>query len=292
MLELFLKYLKNERNYADMTIGGYKGDLLAFEKYFRTQDEGITWKTVDKDVIRNWMEWMMDNGNKASSICRRLSSVRTFYKFALSRNLVKTDPAYGIEGPKKQRPLPVFMKEREMDRLFDEIEWGDNYNDVRARTIILLFYSTGLRLSELVGLNDEDVNFVNNNLKVTGKRNKQRIVPFGKELRKALLDYIEKRDGEMNRNTPALFLNRKGDRIQKHQVSKIVRDALAKVSTAKKRSPHVLRHSFATAMLNNEAGLQSVQKLLGHESIQTTEIYTHTTFEQLKRVYNKAHPRA
>lgn len=292
MLELFLKYLKNERNYADMTIDGYKGDLLAFEKYFRTQDEGITWETVDKDVIRNWMEWMMDNGNKASSICRRLSSVRTFYKFALSRNLVKTDPAYGIEGPKKQRPLPVFMKEREMDRLFDEIEWDDNYNDVRARTIILLFYSTGLRLSELVGLNDEDVNFVNNNLKVTGKRNKQRIVPFGKELRKALLDYIEKRDGEMNRNTPALFLNRKGDRIQKHQVSKIVRDALAKVSTAKKRSPHVLRHSFATAMLNNEAGLQSVQKLLGHESIQTTEIYTHTTFEQLKRVYNKAHPRA
>lgn len=292
MLELFLKYLKNERNYADMTIDGYKGDLLAFEKYFRTQDEEITWETVDKDVIRNWMEWMMDNGNKASSICRRLSSVRTFYKFALSRNLVKTDPAYGIEGPKKQRPLPVFMKEREMDRLFDEIEWGDNYNDVRARTIILLFYSTGLRLSELVGLNDEDVNFVNSNLKVTGKRNKQRIVPFGKELRKALLDYIEKRDGEMNRNTPALFLNRKGDRIQKHQVSKIVRDALAKVSTAKKRSPHVLRHSFATAMLNNEAGLQSVQKLLGHESIQTTEIYTHTTFEQLKRVYNKAHPRA
>ena len=292
MLELFLKYLKNERNYADMTIDGYKGDLLAFEKYFRTQDEEITWETVDKDVIRNWMEWMMDNGNKASSICRRLSSVRTFYKFALSRNLVKTDPAYGIEGPKKQRPLPVFMKEREMDRLFDEIEWGDNYNDVRARTIILLFYSTGLRLSELVGLNDEDVNFVNNNLKVTGKRNKQRIVPFGKELRKALLDYIEKRDGEMNRNTPALFLNRKGDRIQKHQVSKIVRDALAKVSTAKKRSPHVLRHSFATAMLNNEAGLQSVQKLLGHESIQTTEIYTHTTFEKLKRVYNKAHPRA
>lgn len=292
MLELFLKYLKNERNYADMTIDGYKGDLLAFEKYFRTQDEEITWETVDKDVIRNWMEWMMDNGNKASSICRRLSSVRTFYKFALSRNLVKTDPAYGIEGPKKQRPLPVFMKEREMDRLFDEIEWGDNYNDVRARTIILLFYSTGLRLSELVGLNDEDVNFVNNNLKVTGKRNKQRIVPFGKELRKALLDYIEKRDGEMSRNTPALFLNRKGDRIQKHQVSKIVRDALAKVSTAKKRSPHVLRHSFATAMLNNEAGLQSVQKLLGHESIQTTEIYTHTTFEQLKRVYNKAHPRA
>ena len=292
MLELFLKYLKNERNYADMTIDGYKGDLLAFEKYFRTQDEEITWETVDKDVIRNWMEWMMDNGNKASSICRRLSSVRTFYKFALSRNLVKTDPAYGIEGPKKQRPLPVFMKEREMDRLFDEIEWGDNYNDVRARTIILLFYSTGLRLSELVGLNDEDVNFVNNNLKVTGKRNTQRIVPFGKELRKALLDYIEKRDGEMNRNTPALFLNRKGDRIQKHQVSKIVRDALAKVSTAKKRSPHVLRHSFATAMLNNEAGLQSVQKLLGHESIQTTEIYTHTTFEKLKRVYNKAHPRA
>ena len=155
-----------------------------------------------------------------------------------------------------------------------------------------MFYETGIRLAELVGLDDADVDLAAMQLKVTGKRNKQRIVPFGEELAAALRDYVARRDQELVRQSPALFLDRKGERISRSVVQRIVKTHLTGFTTLKKRSPHVLRHSFATAMLNNGAGLESVKKLLGHESLETTEIYTHTTLEQLKRVYNEAHPRA
>jgi integrase/recombinase XerC len=203
-----------------------------------------------------------------------------------------SDPAHSVDGPKKDKPLPYFVKEKDMNRLLDEIEWGEGIEDVRARTIILFFYETGVRAAELINLDDSQVDFVNGQIKVTGKRNKQRIVPFGNELRETLKTYIAKRDEELPRQCDALFVDNKGMRMRYDQVRKVVCDSLGLVTTMKKRSPHVLRHSFATAMLNNDAGLESVQKLLGHESIATTEIYTHTTFEQLKKVYTNAHPRA
>jgi integrase/recombinase XerC len=180
-----------------------------------------------------------------------------------------------------------------MDELLDEKQWdASNIKDVRARTILLVFYETGIRLAELIGLDDEDVDFVQHQLKVTGKRNKQRLVPFGEELERAILQYVSKRDEQLVREDHALFVNDKGKRVGRTMVTNIVRDNLTLVTTQQTRTPHVLRHSFATAMLNNGAGLESVKKLLGHESIATTEIYTHTTFEQLKRIYKKAHPRA
>ena len=179
-----------------------------------------------------------------------------------------------------------------MNELLDEKLSTDTYNNVRARTIILLFYETGIRLAELVGLDDADIDYDAMQLKVTGKRDKQRIVPFGPELAETLRSYQAYRDNEVERLTTALFVNKKGERISRGQVQQLVKSRLSEVTTLKKRSPHVLRHSFATAMLNNGAGLESVKKLLGHESLETTEIYTHTTFEQLKRVYNEAHPRA
>ena len=235
----------------------------------------------------------MDKGDMASTVNNCLSAVRSFFRFALSRKLVDRDPAHNVKGPKKQKPLPQFVREEEMDRLIDLPEmWGDSYQDLRARTIIILFYETGIRLSELMGLDDADVDFLNGQMKVTGKRNKQRIVPFGKELSEVLTEYIRQRNAQAPQLEPALFLNDKGYRITKSQVEKIVKRGLTQVTTLKKRSPHVLRHSFATAMLNNGAGLESVRQLLGHESVATTEIYTHTTFEQLKRVYENAHPRA
>jgi integrase/recombinase XerC len=180
-----------------------------------------------------------------------------------------------------------------MDNLLDLLEWDDNnYKDVRARTTILLLYETGLRRAELVGLDDADVDFVTSQLKVTGKRNKQRIVPFGTELAEALTQYKAIRDGQQTKRCGALFLNDKGERMTGMQVYSIVHKYLTAVTSLKKRSPHVLRHTFATAMLNNGAGLESIKNLLGHESVSTTEIYAHTTFEQLKRVYKEAHPRA
>ena len=292
MIQRFLDYLKFERNRSNLTVKNYGDDLRAFETFCKDQEEPISWEAVDADVIRNWMEHMMDKGNNATSINRRLSALRSFYRFALSRKLVSKDPAHSITGPKRSKPLPQFLKEREMDRLLQPDLWTDGYEDVRNRTIVMTFYETGIRLSELTGLDDDAVDFVNYQLKVTGKRNKQRIIPFGDELDSTLRSYIERRNAELTNRTGGLFLTSKGERMTPEQVRKSVQRNLSKVCTLKKRSPHVLRHTFATAMLNNKAGIESVKKLLGHESLTTTEIYTHTTFEQLKREYSDAHPRA
>ena len=293
MIEDFLNYLRYERNRSDLTVRNYERSLRDFESYFKNRESHLSWESVDSDLIRDWMESMMDKGDMASTVNNCLSAVRSFFRFALLRGLVSSDPAHNVKGPKKKKPLPQVVREGEMNRLIDQPEmWGDNYNDVRARTIIILFYETGIRLAELVGLNDQDIDFANRQLKVTGKRNKQRIVPFGEELEQTLKAYMQQRDGQTAKQDAALFLNNKGCRISRSVVSKIVRTGLSRVTTMKKRSPHVLRHSFATAMLNNGAGLESVRKLLGHASVATTEIYTHTTFEQLKRVYKNAHPRA
>ena len=291
MIEKFLNYLRFERNRSLLTVQRYERSLREFENFFKQQDEEITWESVDADVIRAWMEALVDKDMKATTVNADLAAIKSFYRFALSRKFVVKDPAILVKGPKKQKPLPQFMKESEMNRLLDEEEWGDKYINVRARTIILLFYETGMRRSELTGLNDNDVDFIAHQLKVTGKRNKQRIIPFGEELEQGLRHFIEVRDNEVPKNSTALFLNTDGSRMTGQQVYTIVRGSLSKVTSMKKRSPHVLRHTFATALLSHDAGLESVRRLLGHESIETTEIYTHTTFEQLKRVYKDAHPR-
>ena len=292
MINEFLNYLKYERNRSDLTIKNYGEDLRAFKEFYGNLEGCHSWKSIDSDIIRDWMESMMDKGNNATSINRRLSALRSFYRFALARELVDKDPVHGVTGPKKGRPLPQFLKETEMDRLLDAESWTEGFEDVRDRTIIMTFYETGIRLSELIGLDDSMVDFSNRQLKVTGKRNKQRVIPFGEELLATLRDYMKCRDKEVNLQSEALFVTAKGQRMTSSQVREAVKKNLSKVCTLKKRTPHVLRHTFATAMLNNKAGIESVKKLLGHESLSTTEIYTHTTFEQLKREYYSAHPRA
>ena len=292
MIEQFLNYLRFERNASPQTVQTYEESLYEFESYLTFKDSGLSIGAADADLIREWMESLMDRGNNASTINKKLSALRSFFRFALKRKLVAKDPAHCVTGPKKSKPLPQFLREGEMDRLLDQVEWGDNYKDVRARTLLLLLYETGLRRSELTGLNNVDVDFEVCQLKVTGKRNKQRIVPFGEELAEALKHYIAVRDDQVTGDCDALFLSDKGHRMTASQVYQIVRKHLTTVTSMKKRSPHVLRHTFATAMLNNGAGLESIKNLLGHESVSTTEIYAHTTFEQLKRVYKEAHPRA
>ena len=292
MINQFLDYLRYERNASPQTVQTYEESLRAFESYLTFRDNELSMDSVDTDLIRDWMESLMDKGNSASTINKNLSALRSFYRFALRRGLVKKDPAHAVTGPKKSKPLPQFLREGEMDRLLDGLEWDSSFNNVRARTILLLFYEAGLRRSELIGLDDKDIDFEAAQLKVTGKRNKQRIVPFGAELAETLKDYKAKRQKEFGETSGALFLSDKGERISGAQVYQIVRKYLSMVTSLKKRSPHVLRHTFATAMLNNGAGLETIKSLLGHESVSTTEIYTHTTFEQLKRIYKEAHPRA
>lgn len=293
LVKEFLDYLRSERNCSARTVGEYGDDLQKFESFFKNLDATLTWETVDSDVIRDWMESMMDKGNIATSVNRRLSAVRSFYRFALSRGLVAADPSHGVKGPKKEKPLPQFVREADMDALLDESMWDmRKYEDVRARTIILMIYETGVRISELLGLDDAAVDLAACQLKVTGKRDKQRVIPFGGELRASLEAYMSLRDVSVEKKSPALLLSADGTRMAYHTARREVKKHLSRVCTLKKRSPHVLRHTFATAMLNNGAGIESVKKLLGHSRLTTTEIYTHTTFEQLKKVYESAHPRA
>ena len=291
MTEDFLNYLRYERNRSELTVCRYEQSLRDFESYFKNRDGQLSWESVDSDIIRDWMESMMDKGGMASTVNSSLSAVRSFFRFALSRGLVIHDPSYVVKGPKKQKPLPQFVREEEMNRLLDTPQmWEEGFAGLRARTIIIMFYETGIRLAELIGLDVTDVDFAAHQIKVTGKRNKQRIIPFGAELEAVLREYITQRNDQLQVDQ-ALVLSDKGKRMTRSQVEKIVKRHLSMTTTLKKRTPHVLRHSFATAMLNNGAGLEDVRLLLGHESVATTQIYTHTTFEQLKKVYENAHPR-
>ena len=291
-IDTFLKYLRFERNYSEKTIVSYRIDLEEFEDYLKKVDAEKELFSVDADLVRSWMVYLMEKGRSVATVNRKLSSLRSFYRFLLRRRVVDLDPMLKVVGPKKQKTLPSFLRVQEMDRLLDECSVNEGFEGVRDRLILEMFYATGMRLSELIGLSDADVDLSAKLLKVTGKRNKQRLIPFGEELWMDLLGYIKLRNETLPDRDDALFVRKDGKRMYPELVYKIVRRNLSKVATLKKRSPHVLRHTFATAMLNGNAELQAVKELLGHESLATTEIYTHTTFEELKKVYEQAHPRA
>ncbi|MBP3715697.1 MAG: tyrosine-type recombinase/integrase [Phocaeicola sp.] len=292
LIESFLNYLKLERNYSDKTILSYGKDLEQFEKFLKKLDEKIKLETVDADLIRSWVIDLMDEKMAASSVNRKLSSLRSFYRYLLRKGLVQVDPVRKVTGPKKKKPLPTFVKEEDMNKLLDEVPFGDDFEGVRDKLILEVFYVTGVRRSELVALNDADIDYSASTIKVTGKRNKQRLIPFGERLKGMLSTYQQLRDEMIPQRSEAFFVQKNGERVTAGLVYNMVKRDLSKVVTLKKRSPHVLRHSFATNMLNNRASLGAVKELLGHERLTTTEIYTHTTFEELKKEYEHAHPRA
>ena len=291
-IESFLAYLRLERNYSEKTVVSYGIDLREFEGYFKKADAEIDFTTVDADVVRNWVIHLMDEGRAATSVNRKLSTLRSFYRFLLKKKVMTVNPMTKVVGPKKKKPLPSFVREKDMDRLLDDLTFGEGYEGCRDRMILEMFYATGMRLSELIGLDDVDVDFSAKLIKVTGKRNKQRLIPFANELEHDLRVYIKVRDGALPNGSDAFFVRKDGKRMYPMQVYRLVKRNLSKVVSLKKRSPHVLRHTFATAMLNDCAELRAVKELLGHESLTTTEVYTHTTFEELKKVYELAHPRA
>ena len=292
LVEAFLDYLRLERNYSERTIVSYGTDLREFERYLEKTEAELDFTKVHADLVRNWISDLMDGGRTAASVNRKLSSLRSFYRYLLRKKEVAVNPMLKIVGLKKNRPLPSFVREKDMNRLLDEISFDEGFEGYRNRMVLEMFYATGMRLSELIGLNDVDVDLSTRLIKVTGKRNKQRLIPFGNELAQDLLIYKKVRDDAFPDGVKAFFVRKNGERMYSMQVYRIVKRNLSKVVTLKKRSPHVLRHTFATAMLNDNAELRAVQALLGHESLATTEVYTHTTFEELKKVYEQAHPRA
>ena len=270
----FLEYLQFERNYASGTVAYYQADVRELQEFGKKLRGDLKPADVDAELVREWITSLMDKGMAPNTINRKLSSLRAYFKFLLKRGEVASDPLQKVTGPKKKKPLPAFVKETEI------------------RMIIEMFYETGMRRAELIGLNDVDVDFSDSVIKVTGKRNKQRLIPFDEELRHSMQEYLKARNEAIPVRSGAFFVGKTGKRLSQNVVAQVVRQNLSKVVTIKKRSPHVLRHTFATVMLNNGADLDAIKELLGHESLATTEVYTHTTFEELKKVYNQAHPRA
>lgn len=294
-LEEFIAYLRYERDYSELTVVSYSSSLKAFELYYKSLDEELAWNTVTSDIIRSWIVALLDGGLAPAGVCPKLSAVKSFFRFLLKRGLVDVNPAYGVLAPKKGKPLPYFVSENDMNRLLDDLEFPATYEGELSKTLVTMLYATGMRASELIGLDLSDVDLRNSTVSVVGKRKKQRLIPMVPELVTALERYLVHREKvqEGKSETQAFFvLEKSGRRISYAKLRKLVRDTLANVTMQSKRSPHVLRHSFATSLLNNSADLQSVKELLGHEKLQTTAIYTHTTFEELKKMYNQAHPRA
>ena len=293
-IDQFADYLRLERNYSPKTVSSYRRDLVLFRQFLADTDAELDMLTADRDTVRLWVVDMMDKGEKSTTVNRKLSTLRSFYRFLRIKGITDKSPVQGIKGPKNKKPLPQFVKESDMDKLLDDetINLGEGFMGVRNRTVIAVFYETGMRMAELIGLDDRDIDFGTHTIKVTGKRDKQRFIPFGNDLEKRLYEYLEARTQAFGETGGAFFVNQKGERIPRHQVYLLVKDALSKVSDVSKKSPHVLRHTFATSMLNHDAELGAVKELLGHNSLQTTEIYVHTTFQELKEVYKQAHPRA
>lgn len=287
----FLDYLRTERGRAESYLESCATDLHSFSSFLRAIDQALTLPGADTDLVRRWLAARVAGGVKPQSMKRKLSALRTFYKYLLLKGVVARTPMSGVGNPRSPRPLPVFARQEEMDRLFDDISFPDNFFGRRDRLMLLTFYSAGLRRGELIGLDVSGVSLENSTFRVLGKGSKTRLVPFGPELHEALSAYMAERAALCGSNEGPLFVGARFTRITPSQVAAVVRRYLSLVTTLPRRSPHVLRHTFATVMLNNGADLEAIRRLLGHESVSTTQIYTHAAFADLAKTYSSAHPR-
>jgi integrase/recombinase XerC len=249
--------------------------------------------SVTSHDIRAWVVSLLDSSYSAASVHRKISCLRVFYRYLRKEGAMKSDPLEKVALPKRKKRLPEFVEEAAMDDLLDKYNFGDGFGGIRDRTIIEMLYLTGMRRAELIGLRSVDVDLAEGSLKVTGKRNKQRIIPVVKPFAERLKEYIVLRDKEiMEASRSWFFVTDKGNKLYDKYVYNVVNRYLAMVTTIEKKSPHILRHTFATHMLNRGADLNSIKELLGHANLSATQIYTHNTFEKLKKIYKQAHPRA
>ena len=292
LVDSFLDYLRYERNYSNYTIEAYSKDLRQFEEYVKLKKDSVFVPgDVDADLVRSWIVSLMDEKISPVSVNRKLSSLKSFFKFLMKQGSISVNPLRLITGPKTKKPLPYFVRDKEMELLLDGDGFDEDFEGVRDRLILEMLYDTGIRRSELIGIQDSDVDFGAMQIRVTGKRNKQRLIPFAEGLKNLIQAYTEVRNREVGSESGWFFVRKNGEQLSAGIVYTIVKKKLSEIPTLAKRSPHVLRHSFATSMLNNGAELNAVKELLGHSSLASTSVYTHTTFEELKKVYH-AHPRA
>ena len=291
-IERFIRYLQFEKRFSPHTVTAYKNDLDQFSQYivaFQTELLNVTHQHV-----RTWIVSLMDDGIEARTINRKISSLRSFYKFLQREDLIGNSPMIYVRAPKIPKRLPIVITEQKMDILLDAQDvFSNDFQGIRDRLIIELLYGTGMRLSELVNLSDHDINRYEQQIKVLGKRNKERIIPISKPLAKLVGDYqLQKLNQNFDNKSSALIVTNQGNKVYAKFIYRTVNLVLSFISTHDKKSPHILRHSFATSLLNRGADLNAIKELLGHSSLAATQVYTHNSVEKLKSIYKQAHPKA
>jgi len=291
MAERFLQYLLTEKRFSKHTVNAYNTDINQFLDFLESNFEINNHIEVNDKIIRSWLVQLSDRGLSPRSINRKLSSLKSLYKFELRSGKIKTNPVININGPKTEKRLPSFIEEKEMQFLFERLEFEDSFKGIRDKLILELFYQTGMRLSELRNLKVKDIDYSKKVLKVLGKRNKERLIPLHNQSLILLSNYTKLRAKEGQFSHPFLILNNKAEQAGKKFVYRTVNSYLSKVTTSTKKSPHVIRHTFATHMLNRGADLNTIKELLGHANLAATQVYTHNTINKLKTVYKQAHPK-
>ena len=288
LIKNFLDYLTIEKRYSVHTTVSYKNDLNQFNLYLSESYSGIEFQKVEMIHVRSYMVHLLESKLAKSTVARKVSSIKSLYKFMKKEQLISSSPIQLLETPKLDSRLPVFLKEEEVVNLFEEFKFEDSFSGKRDKMILYLFYQTGIRLSELIGLKDVDVR--NGELKVLGKRNKERIIPLSNNIQPLINQYLNLKD-ELGFKKKHFFVTDNGNKLYEKFVYRKVNYYLSMVSSKQKKSPHILRHTFATHMLNNGADLNSIKEILGHENLSATQVYTHNTFQKLKSIHKQSHPR-
>lgn len=295
MINDFVTYLRLGKRYSEHTVTAYQNDLEQFVAFLKEQYDEVPLYQANHHQIRSWMVKMVEGGITSRTIRRKISSLNAFFRFAIKKEAIFTNPVTKVISPKMNVGLPSFVKESEMQRLLNKTDFGEGFEAIRDKLIIELFYVTGIRRAEMMNLKVNDFDQFNNVIKVLGKRNKSRLLPFTNSTRQLVTEYRSLRDQVINDNetaTDVFFITGKGRPVYPELIYRIVTRYLKYVSTSSKKNPHILRHSFATSLLNNGADLQVIKEFLGHTNLQATQVYTHTTNENLKSIYKLAHPRA
>ena len=290
-LQSFLDYLKFEKRYSKHTLLSYQNDLEQFFAYLASQFDAPSLGNITAMFIRSWLAEMKEEGISSKTINRKISSLKSFFKYEIKTGVLTETPMTTVVAPKISKRLPVFVEQKDMATLFEYVQFSDDWKGRTERLVLLLFYNTGMRLSELINLKESQLDIANSQVKVLGKGNKERIIPISKELSEDLQKYISEKPMRKE-GVLVVFITQNGKPLQSRSVYNFVKQHLTAVTTIQKKSPHILRHSFATHLMNNGADLNAVKELLGHSSLAATQVYTHNTIEKLKEVFKNAHPKA
>jgi integrase/recombinase XerC len=290
--ESFINYLKYEKRYSHLTAIAYKKDLDQFEEFFIKTIGDFNVEGINDKVVRHWVIDLMDSKLSARTVNKKISALKSFYKYLLRLEVVKENNLVNVIVPKVRKKLPQFVEEKNLIHLLDDGFFGVDFESLRDKLILSLFYGSGIRLAELMNLKDADLNQTESLVKVLGKRNKERITPYPRSLNELINQYKAERNKLFGNTSPTLFVTSSGEPVYEKLIYRVVNKYLALVTTIDQKSPHVLRHTFATHMLNHGADLNAVKEMLGHSNLSATQIYTHTSLEKIQKVYKQAHPRS